>query len=95
MASNEDRIRQRAYEIWEREGRPHGEDLKHWLQAFQEIVASVETDGQAARKPRAAKAAGAPAKQKSAAKAKGGAQSVPTTSPPPKPAKTTGSVTRH
>ena len=97
MASNEGRIRQRAYEIWEREGRPQGEDLKHWLQAFQEIAASVETDGQSAKKPRSRKAAtaDAPAKPKGATKAKGGAQSVPTTSPPPKPTKPSRSVTRH
>ncbi|EJJ29999.1 DUF2934 domain-containing protein [Rhizobium sp. CF142] len=97
MASNEGRIRQRAYEIWEQEGRPHGEDLKHWLQAFQEIAASVETDGQSAKKPRSRKAATAdtPAKPKGATKAKGGAQSVPTTTPPPKPTKASRSVTRH
>lgn len=37
MSKDEDRIRQRAYEIWEREGRPHGEELKHWLSAFEEL----------------------------------------------------------
>lgn len=97
MASNEGRIRQRAYEIWEREGRPQGEDLRHWLQAFQEIAASAETDGQSAKKPRSRKAAAtdAPAKPKGATKAKGGAQSVPTTTPPSKPTKASGSVTRH
>lgn len=96
MASSEDRIRQRAYEIWEQEGRPHGEDMKHWLQAFQEIAASTETGGQS-KKPRSRKAAttDAPAKPKGATKAKGGAQSVPTTTPPPKPTKTSGNVTRH
>ena len=30
-------IRKRAYAIWEQEGRPMGEDMKHWLQAWQEI----------------------------------------------------------
>ncbi len=45
-----------VHEIWEQEGRPHGEDLKHWLLAFQEIAASVETDGQSAKKPRSRKA---------------------------------------
>jgi hypothetical protein len=30
-------IRQRAYEIWEREGRPHGRDRIHWLRAEAEI----------------------------------------------------------
>ncbi len=26
-------IRQQAYHIWEREGRPHGRALDHWLEA--------------------------------------------------------------
>ncbi len=30
-------IRQRAYEIWETRGCPHGCDEEHWLQAEQEI----------------------------------------------------------
>ncbi len=42
MSTHEDRIRQRAYEIWEREGRPHGDDLKHWMQAFQEIAENAQ-----------------------------------------------------
>jgi hypothetical protein len=24
---------ERAYQIWESEGRPHGRDVQHWLQA--------------------------------------------------------------
>jgi hypothetical protein len=35
----EDRIRRRAYEIWEREGRPHGREQEHWDRAVQEIEA--------------------------------------------------------
>jgi hypothetical protein len=34
-----DAISQRAYELWEREGRPEGSDLRHWLQAEQELRA--------------------------------------------------------
>jgi hypothetical protein len=33
-------IRQRAYELWEREGRPEGCDHAHWQQAEREIVAA-------------------------------------------------------
>jgi hypothetical protein len=33
----EDRIRARAHEIWEREGQPEGEDLRHWDEARLEI----------------------------------------------------------
>ncbi|UEM23878.1 DUF2934 domain-containing protein [Skermanella mucosa] len=35
----EDRIKQRAYEIWEREGRPEGRGDVHWHMAAQEIRA--------------------------------------------------------
>jgi len=33
------RIRIRAYEIWEREGRPEDHHLAHWQQAVREIAA--------------------------------------------------------
>ena len=32
-----ERIRQRAYEIWESEGQPRGRNLTHWLRAEAEI----------------------------------------------------------
>jgi hypothetical protein len=32
-------ISRRAYELWENEGRPEGCDLRHWLQAEQELSA--------------------------------------------------------
>lgn len=35
----EHRIRERAYAIWEQEGRPAGKDLDHWLRAEAEIAA--------------------------------------------------------
>jgi hypothetical protein len=34
----DERIRQRAYEIWEREGRPHGRDDEHWRMAVDELA---------------------------------------------------------
>lgn len=37
MSENEEKIRQRAYEIWEREGRPEGRGHEHWSQARREI----------------------------------------------------------
>jgi len=103
MAANEDRIRQRAYQIWEQEGRPHGNDLKHWMQAFQEIAESAGAVG--AKAPRTKKAA-APksvgtAKPKAAsskgAKAKpaAGAQSAPASTPPSKASKPARGVTTH
>lgn len=36
MTGNQ-RIAERAYGIWEQEGRPHGRDLDHWLSAIAEI----------------------------------------------------------
>lgn len=33
----EERIRQRAYELWEANGRPEGQEFEHWSQARQEI----------------------------------------------------------
>lgn len=32
-----DAVSRRAYELWEQEGRPEGSDLRHWLQAEQEL----------------------------------------------------------
>jgi Protein of unknown function (DUF2934) len=39
MEPLEERIRERAYQIWEREGKPHGRDAEHWQQAASEIDA--------------------------------------------------------
>ena len=44
-------IRERAYRIWERDGRPHGRDAEHWQQAAGEIEA--EERALAAQKPAA------------------------------------------
>ena len=42
MAAKEpiEQIRQRAYAIWEEEGRPSGRDIEHWLKAEREVTAS-------------------------------------------------------
>lgn len=40
-----ERVRRRAYELWERAGRPSGRDAEHWAQAEQEVLAE---DGGAA-----------------------------------------------
>jgi hypothetical protein len=54
----QDRIRQRAHEIWDQAGRPEGAHQEHWEQATAEI------DGGAAAKPKKAakKADAKPAK---------------------------------
>ncbi|NYZ14949.1 DUF2934 domain-containing protein [Azospirillum sp. RWY-5-1] len=40
-----DRIRQRAHEIWEREGRADGRDAEHWSRAEAEIAAEEANGG--------------------------------------------------
>ncbi len=51
----ENRIRERAYEIWEEEGRPEGREAQHWQQAAGEIAdaqrESRETAGKGGAKP--------------------------------------------
>lgn len=48
-------VRERAYEIWEREGRPDGQHEDHWRQALAELAlmdpADVQNDNKKA-KPR-------------------------------------------
>ena len=71
----QERIRDRAYAIWEREGRPHGRDRDHWAEAEREIA--NEESGPAPKRPAARKqpagraktrAADAPAKRARAGK---------------------------
>jgi hypothetical protein len=35
--ANEAEVRERAYYIWEREGRPQGRELQHWQAALREL----------------------------------------------------------
>jgi hypothetical protein len=37
MDDHNERIRQRAHEIWEEEGRPEGREYSHWVRARAEI----------------------------------------------------------
>ena len=37
-ADLDERIRRRAYELWEREGRPEGHALDHWRRAEAEVA---------------------------------------------------------
>ena len=51
----QERIRQRAHEIWEQAGRPEGSHMEHWDRATAEIDgAAVEPKKAAAEKPAAA-----------------------------------------
>lgn len=71
MTDREDRIRARAYALWEASGKPSGSEMDHWSQAEREIDAE---EGAAARQrpaqpeetvtPTATKRKRAPAKRK-------------------------------
>jgi DUF2934 family protein len=39
---DEYRVRLRAYEIWERKGRPEGRELDHWFMARYELEGSLD-----------------------------------------------------
>ncbi len=52
MDSDDEKIRARAYELWDSNGRQHGRDEEHWLQAERELGAA------------GARAAGAPILQR-------------------------------
>ena len=39
---HEERVRERAHQIWERAGRPEGMAAAHWAQAEAEIVAEEQ-----------------------------------------------------
>jgi len=45
---NEYRIREYAYQIWEQEGRPEGEDKRHWMMATELLRRSMPADLQLA-----------------------------------------------
>ena len=48
----EERVRQRAYQIWLEEGRPDGRDKEHWERAKAEIEQhQQEQDSGASREP--------------------------------------------
>lgn len=78
--SDHDKIRQRAFEIWETQGRPQGRDLDHWLQAEAEVIAPLAPPRKRAAKKEPA-AEKQPAARKSAAKADKKAASADTEKP--------------
>jgi hypothetical protein len=83
MSTEDKRIRELAHQIWESEGKPHGEDARHWEMARKLAEAEALTPSKApkaAAKPKpkpkppapaskpAAKPSAAPAAKKPAAK---------------------------
>jgi hypothetical protein len=51
-SEEEQQIRERAYSIWEQEGRPHGRDVDHRLRAEAEIAAERSRGGATAQQHR-------------------------------------------
>ena len=45
MDDNIRRVRLRAYLIWERAGRPEGQDIEHWRQAEKEVAQEEDAAG--------------------------------------------------
>jgi Protein of unknown function (DUF2934) len=41
MSGFEDKIRQRAYELWEQSGKTEGSEMDFWLQAEREVTAET------------------------------------------------------
>ncbi|HEX9595815.1 MAG TPA: DUF2934 domain-containing protein [Anaerolineales bacterium] len=55
----EEQIKQRAYQLWEADGRPEGQDQSYWFKAMSEIATAAAATIKPARKraPRVKKAA--------------------------------------
>jgi hypothetical protein len=47
--STDERIRRRAYEIWEAKGRPEGRDHEHWHEARAELAGPAKESASAAK----------------------------------------------
>lgn len=72
MSTNEKRIREFAYQIWESEGQPHGQEARHWEMAHKlaqaEALAPTKAETAKAAKAPAKSAAAKPAAKEAAAK---------------------------
>ena len=82
MTITEAAVRERAYYIWEREGRPQGRELQHWQAAVRELTLEANFSNGAG-----GKSASPPAPRKSrigsmVAKAKDALDGTPTAAKP-------------
>lgn len=68
MQPDKFQIADRSYFIWEKEGRPEGKALEHWLRAQEELAAEAAS-GTKSAKPKRTRATAA-AKPKRSTKAK-------------------------
>ena len=75
MAEAEERVRERAYFLWEREGCPEGRADEHWRRAVESEAAEATLRGQGRRHTGSAVAAGgSPASAASSGTARNGAK---------------------
>jgi hypothetical protein len=44
MSGFEEKIRQRAYELWEQSGKTEGSEMDFWLQAEREVTAEASPE---------------------------------------------------
>jgi hypothetical protein len=51
----EQRIRERAYELWAMSGYSHGRDTEHWCVAEREVIAAVPVPAKSKKKKSASK----------------------------------------
>lgn len=65
MAQVETWIRERAYSIWEMEGRPEGRERQHWEQATRDVISRGKGSITEAAPMRSTSAKPAPAKGRS------------------------------
>lgn len=79
---SDEAIQERAYHIWVREGRPHGRDFEHWVQAQVELEAELRVANGSPPKKKAAP-------RKTAAKAAKPAATKPARKPATRGKKTT------
>lgn len=72
MNNDDKRIREFAYQIWESEGKPDGQDARHWEMAHKlaqaEALAPQKAAASKAKPKAAAAASGKPASKEPAAK---------------------------
>jgi hypothetical protein len=80
----QNRIRQRAHEIWEQEGRPEGAHERHWRQAENEVAAADAGTAKKSAAPRKPAASTKAAKPAAAKPAKAAAAPKPKTAAKPK-----------
>src|SRR4029077_4856122 len=68
-SDREERIKQRAYALWQSEGHRHGRHEDHWHRAEREIAAEEAGPGALSKAPRRAARVAKPAAKKSASPA--------------------------